>query len=211
MTEQHPDGHVRAVLIPVDPAEPVVVEVLDATPAGRWATVGGAQPEGMALDDHGTTLFLDGHGKAKRLPRNDRATALVNAMLPGFARADFVAGHAWSSAPARSTATRRRWATTAFGSCRPPDPRRALAPVSAAAAANLRTSSDRQEVPGSRRAPGRVGSKAGRTTTVPASTPRAPTAAVRASSPDSGSTPSPTSTAALPDRSTDAAQPCAPR
>lgn len=55
MTEQHPNGHVRAVLIPVHPAEPVVIEVLDATPAGRWAAEGGAQPEGMALDDCGTT------------------------------------------------------------------------------------------------------------------------------------------------------------
>ena len=32
MTEQQPEGHVRAVLIRVVPGDPVVVDVLDATP-----------------------------------------------------------------------------------------------------------------------------------------------------------------------------------
>ena len=94
MMEQQPAGYVRAILIPVDPAEPLVVGLVDATPAGRWAAVGGAQPEALPLDDRGTTLFVDGYGKAKRLPRNDRATGLADAMRPGFARSDFVAGPA---------------------------------------------------------------------------------------------------------------------
>ncbi len=93
MTEQQPEVHVRAVPIPVDPAEPVVVGTVDASPAGRCAAVGGAQPEALPLDA-GTTMFLDGYGKAKRLPRNSRATGLADAMRPGFARHDLVAGRA---------------------------------------------------------------------------------------------------------------------
>lgn len=94
MTEQQPSGHVRAVLIPVDPAEPVTVGTVDASPAGRCAAVGGAQPEAMALDNRGTAMFVDGYGKAKRLPRNARATHLVDTLRPGFALSDFVAGPA---------------------------------------------------------------------------------------------------------------------
>ena len=92
MTEQQPEGHVRAVLIPVDLGEPVVVGSVDASPAGRWAAVGGAQPEVLPLDDRGTAMLVDGYGKAKRLPPNDRATRLADAMRAGFARSDFIAG-----------------------------------------------------------------------------------------------------------------------
>lgn len=94
MTEQQPAGHVRGILIPVDPAEPVVVGAVDASPAGRWAAVGGAQPEVLSLDGQGTMMMMDGYGKVKQLPRNGRATALADAMRPGFASHDFIAGPA---------------------------------------------------------------------------------------------------------------------
>ena len=94
MTEQQPDGHVHGVLIPVDLGEPVVVGTVDASAAGRWAAVGGAQPEALPLDGQGTAMFVDEYGKAKRLPRNGRATALADLLRPGFARSDFIAGPA---------------------------------------------------------------------------------------------------------------------
>lgn len=43
MTEQQPARHVRGILIPVDPAEPVVVGTVDASEAGRCAAVGAVE------------------------------------------------------------------------------------------------------------------------------------------------------------------------
>lgn len=94
MTEQQPKVNVRAVLIPVDLGEPVVVGTVDGSPAGLWAAVGGAQPEVLPLDGQGTAMLVDEYGKVKHLPRNDRATALADVLRPGFARSDFIAGPA---------------------------------------------------------------------------------------------------------------------
>lgn len=84
---------VRAVIIPADPAQPVTVEVIDASVAGLCDSVGG-QPEPVLLGDTSALLFCNEYGKGMRLAPNGRATRFVNQYVRGFARNDMIVGPA---------------------------------------------------------------------------------------------------------------------
>lgn len=67
---------VRALIIPVDDAQPIRVESLALTPAAFQAVVGG-WIEAVALRQPRATMYLDEEGKLKGQPVNRIATMLA--------------------------------------------------------------------------------------------------------------------------------------
>lgn len=86
---------IKIVVIPADSSQAVEVREIEATPEVMGGIVGGWL-EVVGLTGPLASLYINEEGKLRRLPLNQRATALVqrhNAMLGDFIVGDvFIAG-----------------------------------------------------------------------------------------------------------------------
>lgn len=86
----------KVLYVPANIAEPMEVREIEPTLDGMKALVGGWL-EVVGLTNPVGTLYLDEEGKLKRLPFNQRATAIAQQRNAMFL--DFIAGDAFISGP----------------------------------------------------------------------------------------------------------------
>lgn len=94
--------NVRAIVIPVDTAEPLRVEEIDPTDLNAYRRlVGEGHIEAITLERPAASMYMDEEGKLKKLPVNERATAIAWCHQSGLRhRQDPIVGPAFIVGPA---------------------------------------------------------------------------------------------------------------
>ena len=96
------DVPMLAIVIPVDPDEPVRVEPVPADRAQRSETYRAwvqGWLEVVELREPGASLYINEEGKIRQMPVNQRATALAWLHCPGFRGRDLISGPAFLVGP----------------------------------------------------------------------------------------------------------------
>lgn len=92
--ELTPQGsaRIRVLVFPTDDNEPIAATMIDNSDLGIYQVLGAATLDYVYLTDVRAMVLCDESGKLRRLAANFRATRFVDRYIPGFARADTIAG-----------------------------------------------------------------------------------------------------------------------
>ena len=83
---------IRALLIPADPTQPLTITQTTGLADLQRLVDGNVEVAPLSTDR--LTLWINEDGKARRLPRNDRADAYWKASIPATLPGDYIAGDA---------------------------------------------------------------------------------------------------------------------